>query len=116
MCLLHRLQWAFSLPRLPKLLINPCYLHISSYLAHHTGPLTQLVKRGLVIHNPNPHPIAFKVKTTAPKQYCVRPNSGRVESGETVEVQGGSEVSAPRKLRMLTDIFLQLLPTALPTD
>ncbi|KAI9624485.1 hypothetical protein KEM48_008810 [Puccinia striiformis f. sp. tritici PST-130] len=39
-------------------------------------PLTQLVKRILTVSNPNPQPIAFKVKTTAPKQYCVRPNSG----------------------------------------
>lgn len=52
------------------------------------GPLTQTVKRSILIHNPHPHPVAFKVKTTAPKQYCVRPNSGRVESGENVEVQG----------------------------
>ncbi|WRT63451.1 uncharacterized protein IL334_000356 [Kwoniella shivajii] len=50
-------------------------------------PLTTLTKKSLYIHNPNPHPVAFKVKTTAPKQYCVRPNSGRVETGETVEVQ-----------------------------
>ncbi|EMD39894.1 hypothetical protein CERSUDRAFT_112147 [Gelatoporia subvermispora B] len=50
-------------------------------------PLTQHVKRTLAITNPNAQPIAFKVKTTAPKLYCVRPNSGRVEPGETVEVQ-----------------------------
>lgn len=50
-------------------------------------PLTQLVKRSILIHNPHPHPVAFKVKTTAPKQYCVRPNSGRVESGENVKVE-----------------------------
>lgn len=37
--------------------------------------------------NPNNQPVAFKVKTTAPKQYCVRPNSGRIEPGEKVEVQ-----------------------------
>lgn len=48
--------------------------------------MTQTIK----IHNPNSAPVAFKVKTTAPKQYCVRPNSGRVESGESVEVQGAS--------------------------
>ena len=30
----------------------------------------------------------MKVKTTAPKQYCVRPNSGRIEAGMEVEVQG----------------------------
>ncbi|KAI9636041.1 PapD-like protein [Dioszegia hungarica] len=50
-------------------------------------PLTRLVTQTIKIHNPHPHPVAFKVKTTAPKQYCVRPNSGRVESGESVEVQ-----------------------------
>ncbi|KAJ1029722.1 hypothetical protein NDA13_002965 [Ustilago tritici] len=50
-------------------------------------PLTQLVKRTLTVSNPNNQPVAFKVKTTAPKQYCVRPNSGRIEPGEMVEVQ-----------------------------
>ncbi|KAI5478715.1 vesicle-associated membrane protein-associated protein B [Pseudohyphozyma bogoriensis] len=50
-------------------------------------PLTQLVKRTLAVSNSNSQPVAFKVKTTAPKQYCVRPNSGRIEPGETVEVQ-----------------------------
>lgn len=50
-------------------------------------PLTQHVKRTLGISNHNAQPVAFKVKTTAPKLYCVRPNSGRVEPGETVEVQ-----------------------------
>ncbi|ORY46224.1 PapD-like protein [Leucosporidium creatinivorum] len=51
-------------------------------------PLTQLVKRTLAVSNHNSQPIVYKVKTTAPKQYCVRPNSGRIEPGETVEVQG----------------------------
>ncbi|KAH9846361.1 VAMP-associated protein [Lenzites betulinus] len=49
-------------------------------------PFTQSVKRTLQITNHNAQPVAFKVKTTAPKLYCVRPNSGRVEPGETVEV------------------------------
>ncbi|KAG8928985.1 phosphatidylinositol-binding protein scs2 [Tulasnella sp. 419] len=49
-------------------------------------PLTQVVKKSLTVRNPNAQPIAFKVKTTAPKLYCVRPNSGRVEPGESVEV------------------------------
>ncbi|GAA5952761.1 hypothetical protein JCM3765_002267 [Sporobolomyces pararoseus] len=50
-------------------------------------PLTTLVKRTLSVSNHNSQAIAYKVKTTAPKQYCVRPNSGRIEPGETVEVQ-----------------------------
>jgi len=49
-------------------------------------PFTAEVAETLRIRNPNPHPVAFKVKTTAPKQYCVRPNSGRVEPGKEVEV------------------------------
>ncbi|KAI5117452.1 hypothetical protein M0805_005829 [Coniferiporia weirii] len=50
-------------------------------------PLTQLVKRVLTVTNNNDQPVAFKVKTTAPKLYCVRPNSGRIEPGESVDVQ-----------------------------
>ncbi|KAL9126292.1 MAG: hypothetical protein Q9217_004641 [Psora testacea] len=45
--------------------------------------VTQLLRLG----NHSNDPIAFKVKTTAPKQYCVRPNSGRIEVGSEVEVQ-----------------------------
>ncbi|BGP20075.1 hypothetical protein JCM10213_002675 [Rhodosporidiobolus nylandii] len=50
-------------------------------------PLTQLVKRNLSVSNHNSQAVAYKVKTTSPKGYCVRPNAGRIESGETVEVQ-----------------------------
>jgi len=49
-------------------------------------PFTSEVSQILKIHNPNVTPVAFKVKTTAPKQYCVRPNSGRIEPGKQVEV------------------------------
>jgi hypothetical protein len=50
--------------------------------------LTEAIKESLIIRNPTQLPIAFKVKTTAPKQYCVRPNSGRIEPGQELEVQG----------------------------
>ncbi|KAJ7288260.1 PapD-like protein [Mycena rebaudengoi] len=50
-------------------------------------PLTSVVRRSLSIANHNAQPIAFKVKTTAPKLYCVRPNSGRVEPGQSVDVE-----------------------------
>jgi len=49
-------------------------------------PFTQEVSEILKIKNNNSTPVAFKVKTTAPKQYCVRPNSGRIEPGKSVEV------------------------------
>ena len=31
--------------------------------------------------------IAFKIKTTAPKRYCVRPNVGLLKPGETSDVK-----------------------------
>ncbi|ODN96998.1 hypothetical protein I350_07976 [Cryptococcus amylolentus CBS 6273] len=49
-------------------------------------PFTAITKRTLYIHNPHSYPVAFKVKTTAPKQYSVRPNSGRIEPGDSVDV------------------------------
>ncbi|ROW03170.1 hypothetical protein VPNG_08156 [Cytospora leucostoma] len=49
-------------------------------------PFTVEVSQILKLRNPNKSPVAFKVKTTAPKQYCVRPNSGRIEPGHDVEV------------------------------
>ncbi|KAI9813888.1 MAG: phosphatidylinositol-binding protein scs2 [Phylliscum demangeonii] len=50
-------------------------------------PFTREVAQTLRLRNPNAEPVAFKVKTTAPKQYCVRPNSGRIEVGQEAEVQ-----------------------------
>ncbi|KAF2721468.1 VAMP-associated protein [Polychaeton citri CBS 116435] len=50
-------------------------------------PFNQEVSQVLRLQNPHSDPVAFKVKTTAPKQYCVRPNSGRIEAGQDVEVQ-----------------------------
>ncbi|KAI1958640.1 phosphatidylinositol-binding protein scs2 [Ophidiomyces ophidiicola] len=50
-------------------------------------PFDQEVSQILHLRNPNSDPVAFKVKTTAPRRYCVRPNSGRIEPGKHVEVQ-----------------------------
>ncbi|KAJ5915083.1 hypothetical protein N7454_011195 [Penicillium verhagenii] len=50
-------------------------------------PFNQEVCQVLRLGNTTQEPLVFKVKTTAPKHYCVRPNSGRVEPGEQVEVQ-----------------------------
>ncbi|AEO57077.1 hypothetical protein MYCTH_2091488 [Thermothelomyces thermophilus ATCC 42464] len=49
-------------------------------------PFNAEIAQILRIKNSNSSPVAFKVKTTAPKQYCVRPNSGRIEPGHEVEV------------------------------
>ncbi|KAJ2017545.1 phosphatidylinositol-binding protein scs2, partial [Coemansia sp. S85] len=50
-------------------------------------PFKAVTQDVLRLTNKNNSPVAFKVKTTAPKQYCVRPNAGRIEPGDSVEVQ-----------------------------
>lgn len=50
-------------------------------------PLTVSASEKLHITNKDTGPIVFKIKTTSPKQYCVRPNSGRIEPGEKLEIQ-----------------------------
>uniref|UniRef100_A0A8C7GL62 Vesicle-associated membrane protein-associated protein A n=2 Tax=Oncorhynchus TaxID=8016 RepID=A0A8C7GL62_ONCKI len=50
------------------------------------GPFTDVVTTNLKLKNPSDRKVCFKVKTTAPRRYCVRPNSGMIESGATVTV------------------------------
>ncbi|CAO3646190.1 unnamed protein product [Cunninghamella blakesleeana] len=50
-------------------------------------PLTRATKEVLNIRNTSDQDIAFKVKTTAPKLYCVRPNSGTVPANSELQVQ-----------------------------
>ncbi|KIH47993.1 MSP domain protein [Ancylostoma duodenale] len=52
------------------------------------GPFTDIVNAHLQLKNPTERPVCFKVKTTAPKQYCVRPNSGVLppSSSKTITV------------------------------
>ena len=45
------------------------------------------------LHNPTGERIAFKVKTTSPKKYCVLPSSGFVEPNSTKDVQVRSRLS-----------------------
>ncbi|CAI5440297.1 unnamed protein product [Caenorhabditis angaria] len=51
-----------------------------------TGPFTDVVTSVMTLKNPTSEAVCFKVKTTAPKQYCVRPNSGLLQPGDTKEV------------------------------
>ncbi|KAK7498061.1 hypothetical protein BaRGS_00010649 [Batillaria attramentaria] len=50
------------------------------------GPFTDVVTADLKLTNPTDKRIYFKVKTTAPKCYCVRPNTGILEPKETATV------------------------------
>uniref|UniRef100_A0A5K3F2V5 MSP domain-containing protein n=1 Tax=Mesocestoides corti TaxID=53468 RepID=A0A5K3F2V5_MESCO len=50
------------------------------------GPFTTVQPSIINLTNPTDNRITFKVKTTVPKRYCVRPSCGIVEPSETVNV------------------------------
>ncbi|VCW83785.1 unnamed protein product, partial [Gulo gulo] len=51
-----------------------------------TGPFTDVVTTNLKLGNPTDRNVCFKVKTTAPRRYCVRPNSGIIDAGASINV------------------------------
>ncbi|XP_077371265.1 vesicle-associated membrane protein-associated protein B-like isoform X1 [Festucalex cinctus] len=50
------------------------------------GPFTDVVTATLKLTNPTDTDVCFKVKTTAPRRYCVRPNSGIIDAGTSINV------------------------------
>ena len=50
------------------------------------GPFDDYVTVSLSIRNPTKSRIAFKIKTTAPKRYCVKPNSGVLDPEQSMKV------------------------------
>jgi vesicle-associated membrane protein-associated protein A len=52
------------------------------------GPFEDYVSVSLTIRNPTDKRMAFKIKTTAPKRYCVKPNSGVLDPGQLMKVNG----------------------------
>ncbi|CCH62762.1 hypothetical protein TBLA_0I01030 [Henningerozyma blattae CBS 6284] len=74
-------------------------IEIKPDVLEYNPPFTQQSTQYATVTNTSDHPIVFKVKTTAPKFYCVRPNAALVEPGESVEVQvillGLTEEPAP---------------------
>ncbi|XP_058818689.1 vesicle-associated membrane protein-associated protein B/C [Topomyia yanbarensis] len=50
------------------------------------GPFCTAVSSYMRLTNPTDHNILFKIKTTAPKKYCVRPNCGQLDPKSTIEI------------------------------
>ncbi|XP_047421446.1 vesicle-associated membrane protein-associated protein A-like [Sciurus carolinensis] len=48
------------------------------------GPFTDVVTTNLKLQNPSDRKVCFKVKTAAPRQCCLRLNSGIIDPGSTV--------------------------------
>lgn len=50
------------------------------------GPFNVPVTSYMKLTNPSDRKVLFKIKTTAPKKYCVRPNSGLLEANSNIEI------------------------------
>ncbi|CAD7077389.1 unnamed protein product [Hermetia illucens] len=50
------------------------------------GPFTKPVTTHMRLTNPTEHTILFKIKTTAPRKYCVRPNFGSLSPDDSTEI------------------------------
>eukprot|EP00657_Telonema_sp_P-1_P005973 TRINITY_DN2383_c0_g2_i1.p1 TRINITY_DN2383_c0_g2~~TRINITY_DN2383_c0_g2_i1.p1 ORF type:complete len:117 (+),score=42.37 TRINITY_DN2383_c0_g2_i1:172-522(+) len=72
-------------------------------------------KRQMRLHNKGSKNIAYKIKTTNPKQYFVRPNQGVVKPGERkpIAVMMGKLTSEPTE--KCKDKFLSLIHISEPT-
>lgn len=55
--------------------------------------------------NPTDKKILFKIKTTAPKKYCVRPNCGELEAKGVIEVASKFSFSISLIFIYLTHFF-----------
>lgn len=64
------------------------YLTVPTVLCSFSGPFSDVVTTNLKLSNPTERNVCFKVKTTAPRRYCVRPNSGIIDAGTSLNVQG----------------------------
>ncbi|CAK9440058.1 uncharacterized protein LODBEIA_P41580 [Lodderomyces beijingensis] len=61
-------------------------MEVSPGALEFTGSFTKQTTEYLTLSNPTRQPLAFKVKTTAPKLYCVRPNASVLQPGESQQV------------------------------
>lgn len=61
---------------------------MTTWLLYFVGPSSEIATTDLALKNPTDDQIAFKVKTTAPRRYAVRPNSGVLAPGESINVSG----------------------------
>jgi len=51
-----------------------------------TGPFDKAVTSSMRLRNPGDRKVCFKIKTTAPKRYCVKPNSGVVDPAQELKI------------------------------
>lgn len=63
-------------------------IHVTVPSIQISGPFTSPVTSYMKLTNPSEKKVCFKIKTTAPKKYCVRPNSGVLDTKGVIDVAG----------------------------
>ncbi|KAK5582889.1 hypothetical protein RB653_004478 [Dictyostelium firmibasis] len=72
----------------PSLNPKPSFLKIRPKELVYHPPFVGVITNELKLYNSSDeHTMAFKVKTTAPIRYCVRPNTGIIPPGKSIDVQ-----------------------------
>ncbi|XP_003870557.2 hypothetical protein CORT_0F02030, partial [Candida orthopsilosis Co 90-125] len=61
-------------------------MNVSPNALEFTGSFTKQTTEYLTLSNPTNQALAFKVKTTAPKLYCVRPNASIIQPGDSLQI------------------------------
>ncbi|XP_074359007.1 vesicle-associated protein 1-2-like [Apium graveolens] len=76
--------------------------------------LRKQISSSLTLLNKTDNHVAFKVKTTNPKKYCVRPNTGVVQPGSTcdVTVTMQAQKEAPPDMQCKDKFLLQSVVTS----
>ncbi|KAH9622215.1 hypothetical protein KSS87_003419 [Heliosperma pusillum] len=86
--------------------MNAKLLHVQPSELKFPFQLNRLSTCWLQLTNKTDHNVAFKVKTTHPKKYCVRPNVGVLSAGSTSVVKVGLQAQKEFPLAVPKDKFL----------
>jgi len=72
----------------PAMNVKHSHLRVHPKELNFPPPLNRVITNILKLQNTSTeYSVAYKVKTTAPQRYCVRPNTGVLQPKETIEVQ-----------------------------
>ncbi|KAI5956974.1 SCS2 [Candida jiufengensis] len=94
-------------------------MEVSPATLEFTGSFTKQTTEHLTLSNPTNQPLAFKVKTTAPKLYCVRPNASIVQPGDSISISiilQGFAQPLPQDYKCKDKFLLVSVPTTQNID
>lgn len=75
------------------------------------GPFSVVSTTALKLSNSGNERLAYKIKTTAPKRYCVKPNSGFLDAHALASVQGATHART-FTLTLILRVLVMLQPQA----